>query len=205
MPSTKLMWWKFKQHRIAVWCGVFLGILYATIFISEFLAPYNIQNRHVDHIYSPPQEVHFFHDGEFVGPFVYRQKYTLNMETLKREYSKDTTKPDKIRFFCTGDTYYWWGLVEMETHLFCPARDGELFIWASPNQLHRSMRIFLGINAPVFISNEIVWLALERSMTGSVTTIRKLYHTKWRICHVITSAPLGQWILLVCVYSCHAN
>ena len=35
-PQWKLMWWKFKQHRIAVWCGVFLGILYATIFISEF-------------------------------------------------------------------------------------------------------------------------------------------------------------------------
>ena len=137
-PQWKLMWWKFKQHRIAVWCGVFLGILYATIFISEFLAPYNIQNRHVDHIYSPPQEVHFFHDGEFVGPFVYRQKYTLNMETLKREYTKDTTKPDKIRFFCTGDTYYWWGLVEMETHLFCPARDGELFLLGT-DRLGRDM------------------------------------------------------------------
>ncbi|MEM9470928.1 MAG: ABC transporter permease, partial [Pseudomonadota bacterium] len=137
-PQWKLMWWKFRQHRIAVWCGVFLAILYASIFISEFLAPYNIQSRHVDHIYSPPQRVHLFHEGEFVGPFVYRQKYTLNMETLKREYTKDTTKLDKIRFFCTGDKYYWWGLVEMETHLICPAKGGELFLLGT-DRLGRDM------------------------------------------------------------------
>jgi len=137
-PQWKLMWWKFRQHRIAVWCGVFLGILYATIFISELLSPYNIQSRHVEHIYSPPQQVHLFHEGSFVGPFVYRQKFTLNMQTLKREYSKDTEQLDKIRFFCRGDKYYWWGLVEMDTHLFCPAEGGELFLLGT-DRLGRDM------------------------------------------------------------------
>ena len=93
-PQWKLMWWKFRQHRIAVWSGVFLAILYATIFISEFLAPYNIQTRNVDFIYSPPQQLRLFHEGEFIGPFVYAQNYKLNMETLKREYSDDTSKPE---------------------------------------------------------------------------------------------------------------
>ena len=127
-PQWKLMWWKFRQHRIAVWCGVFLGILYASIFISEFLAPYNMQTRNVDHIFSPPQRVHLFHEGSFVGPFVYRQNYTLNMQTLKREYSDNTEVLDKIRFFCHGEAYYWWGLIEMDFHLFCPAEDGHLFL-----------------------------------------------------------------------------
>ena len=35
------MWWKFKRHRLAVVAGIFLVILYGTIPISEFLAPYD--------------------------------------------------------------------------------------------------------------------------------------------------------------------
>ena len=41
------------------------------ILICEFLAPYNLHTRNVDFIYAPPQAVHLFHDGQFVGPFVY--------------------------------------------------------------------------------------------------------------------------------------
>lgn len=137
-PQWKLMWWKFKQHRIAVWCGVFLAVLYATIFVSEMLVPYNLQTRNVDHIYSPPQSVRLFHEGEFIGPFVYRQSYKLNMETLKREYSDDTSKPDRIRFFCSGDEYYWWGLVKMDKHIICPAHGGQLFLLGT-DRLGRDM------------------------------------------------------------------
>jgi peptide/nickel transport system permease protein len=137
-PQWKLMWWKFKQHRIAVWCGVFLAILYSTIFVSEFLAPYNMQSRNVDYIYAPPQQIRLFHEGSFIGPFVYRYKYNLNMETLKREYTEDLTQPDKIRFFCKGDTYWWWGLVKMETHLICPAEGGHLFLLGT-DRLGRDM------------------------------------------------------------------
>ncbi len=65
--------------------GVFLAALYLMILICEFLAPYNLHTRNMDFIYSPPQRVHFFHDGQFVGPFVYGRQMTLDMDTLKRE------------------------------------------------------------------------------------------------------------------------
>ncbi len=203
-PQWKLMWWKFRQHRIAVWCGVFLAILYATIFISEFLAPYNIQTRNVDNIYSPPQQVHLFHEGEFVGPFVYRQNYKLNMETLKREYTKDTSKIDKIRFFCSGDKYHWWGLVEMETHLFCPANGGELFLLGT-DRLGRDM--FSRIMGGARISLTIGLLGVMVSFVlGIVIGGMAGYYGGWvdmvvqRIIEVLQSLPsIPLWLALAAI------
>jgi peptide/nickel transport system permease protein len=124
----RLMWWKFRRHRVAVWSGVFLLALYASILLCEFIAPYNLHTRQIASIYAPPQAVHLLHEGEFVGPFVYRWKQTLNMQTLKRDYAVDTTKIDKLRFFCFGDGYRYFGLFEGSFHFVCPAEAGTLFL-----------------------------------------------------------------------------
>ena len=85
MASQKrLMWWKFKRHKLALASGIFLLLLYGMILIAEFLAPYGLHTRNVDFIHSPPQRVHFFNNGEFVGPFVYGRKMTLDLDTLRR-------------------------------------------------------------------------------------------------------------------------
>src|SRR5690606_10995952 len=124
----RLMWWKFKRHRVAVVSGLFLAVLYASILVSEILATYHYQTRHIDHSYAPPQAIHLFHDGRFVGPFVYGTKYSLNRTTLKREYALGPTAVRPIRFLCRGDSYVFWGPFESDVHLFCPARDGTLFL-----------------------------------------------------------------------------
>ena len=123
-----LMWWKFKRHRLALASGIFLLVLYGMIIIAEFLAPYNLHTRNVDFIYSPPQRVRFFHDGNFVGPFVYGRNMTLDMDSLKRNYSDDRTNVQPIRFLCRGDGYRFWGLFESNLHLICPAKGGQMFL-----------------------------------------------------------------------------
>lgn len=126
--QLRLMWWKFRRHRLALASGIFLLALYLMILICEFLAPYNLHTRNMDFIYAPPQRVHLFHDGRFIGPFVYGRQMTLNMDTLKREYSDDRSNIEPIRFFCRGDKYRFWGLFESDLHLVCPAEGGELFL-----------------------------------------------------------------------------
>ena len=71
----RMMWWKFRRHRLAVISGAILAVLYASILISEFLAPYNLHSRHADFIFAPPQGVHLFDQGRFVGPFLYGYRY----------------------------------------------------------------------------------------------------------------------------------
>ena len=47
----QLMRWKFARHRLAVISGIFLLLVYFSILISEFLAPYGLQSRNVDFIF----------------------------------------------------------------------------------------------------------------------------------------------------------
>ena len=97
----RMMWWRFRRHRLAVISGVVLVLLYGTILISEFLAPYNLHTRNVDSIFAPPQRLHLFQNGTFVGPFVYGYSYRLNLNNLKREYTPDETKVESLRYLAS--------------------------------------------------------------------------------------------------------
>ncbi len=124
----RMKWWRLKRHRLAVVSGVILIVMYASILISEVLAPYELHTRHTDSIFAPPQKVRLFHDGEFIGPFVYGFNYRLNMETLRREYDEDKNTVYPLRFFCQGDKYMFWGAFAGRLHLVCPAAGGTAFI-----------------------------------------------------------------------------
>ena len=100
----RIMWWKFRRHRIAVISAAILVLLYATILVSEALAPYNLHSRDTRHIYAPPQELHLFHEGKFVGPFVYGFSMELNTQTMRREFRPNEGKVQALRFFCRGDS-----------------------------------------------------------------------------------------------------
>jgi peptide/nickel transport system permease protein len=124
----QIMWWKFRRHRIAVAAAIVLAAFYASIFVSEFLAPYNLHTRDTKHIYAPPQQVHLFHEGSFVGPFVYGYRMQLDMDTLRRVYVDDPQRVQRVRFFCLGDEYRFWQLIDGRFHFVCPAENGTLYL-----------------------------------------------------------------------------
>ncbi|NLS16417.1 ABC transporter permease [Rhizobium sp. P40RR-XXII] len=126
--QKKLMWWKFKKHKLALASGIFLLLAYGMIVIAEFLAPYGLHTRNVDYIHSPPQMIHLFDKGNFVGPFVYGRKMTLDIETLRRIYTDNPSDVQPIRFFCRGDAYRFWGLVDSNVHVVCPAVGGQMYL-----------------------------------------------------------------------------
>ena len=126
--QKQLMWWKFEQHRLALVSGIFLIAVYLMIIVVEFVAPYGLHTKNVDFIHSPPQRVHLFHDGKFVGPFVYGRTMSLDMDTLHRLYSDKPDDVQPIRFFCRGDAYKFWGAFDSNLHLVCPAEGGQMFL-----------------------------------------------------------------------------
>lgn len=122
--ALRLMWWRFRRHRIAVWSMWFLLAVYAALFVVEFLAPYNLHRRNSDMIYAPPQAVRLFRDGAFVGPYVLGRRMSLDMDTLQRVYTDDPQDVQPLRFLCRGDDYLFWGMVPGNLHLVCPAEGG---------------------------------------------------------------------------------
>ena len=127
----KIMWWKFRRHKVALISAWVLAFFYASILVSEVLSPYNLHTRDTRHIYAPPQSVRLFHDGKFVGPFVYGYTMELNMQTMRREFLPSQDKVQPLRFFCRGDRYEFMDLFEADFHLVCPAEDGTFFLFGT--------------------------------------------------------------------------
>jgi len=127
----RIMWWKFRRHRIAVASALVLFAIYSSILVSEVLAPYNLHTRDSRHIYAPPQELRLFHDGSFVGPFVYGYRMELDQQTMRRVFTANPAKVERLRFFCLGDEYEFWGMFDGRFHLVCPAEGGTFFLFGT--------------------------------------------------------------------------
>jgi peptide/nickel transport system permease protein len=156
----KMMWWRLKRHRIAVVAGTVLAIMYLSILMTEFIAPYNLVHRHTDHIFSPPQTIHMFDEGEFIGPFVYGLDYALNLKTLRREYTPNRSKVHRLRFFCSGDKYQFWSLFTADLHLICPAKEGTFFFLGS-DRLGRDIWSRMIYGARISLTVGLVGIAIS--------------------------------------------
>jgi peptide/nickel transport system permease protein len=98
------------------------------VLLTELLAPYGLGERHNDFILAPPQQIHIFHDGRLVLPFVYGLTYRLDLTEMRRDYAVDPAQIEPIRLFCIGSPYRFWGLFEARFHVVCPAEGGTLFL-----------------------------------------------------------------------------
>src|SRR5262249_4489044 len=116
----------------------FLALMYLSTVISEWIAPYDLHTRHVKYIFAPPQAIHLFHEGSFLGPFVYELKMERDPDTLQRVYAEDLSKPQQLRFFCKGDPYEFWNLVPASFHFVCPAPGATAFLLGT-DRLGRDM------------------------------------------------------------------
>ncbi len=197
----KLMWWKLKRHRLAVICGVILALNYATILVSEVIAPYDLHTRNTDYIYSPPQRVHLFHEGEFIGPFVYGRDRELDMENLIRRYPERRDDVQPLRFFCAGDPYRFWGLFEADFHLVCPPENGTFFLLGT-DRLGRDMFSRITYGARISLTIGLVGILIS-FFFGIVIGGLAGYYGGWvdasvqRLIEVIRSFPeLPLWMAL---------
>jgi len=197
----RMTWWRFKRHRLAVWSAVIIALMYASILVSEVIAPYDLHSRHTDFIYAPPQSVHLFHEGSLEWPFVYALEYRLNMENLKREYSDNRDRRQPLRFLCRGDPYRFWGAFESDLHLVCPAADGTLFLLGT-DRLGRDILSRIIYGARISLTVGLIGIAIS-FVLGIVLGGLAGYYGGWvdsavqRSIEIIRSFPeLPLWMAL---------
>ncbi len=202
--QKRLMWWKFKRHRVAVISGLFLAFIYLATLISEVIAPYSLETRNSKFIYAPPQGIHLFHEGEFIGPFVYGYKSKLDLDTLRRIYTEDTSDVQKLRFFCSGDAYRFWGFIKGDFHIMCPAEGGQVFLLGS-DRLGRDVFSRMIYGARISLTIGLVGISIS-FVLGIVIGGLAGYYGGWvdlvaqRMIEVIQSLPaIPLWLALAAI------
>ena len=196
----KLMWWRFRRHKPAVVSAVFLLVMYFTTIVSEWIAPYDLHSRHRA-IFAPPQGVHLFHEGSFRGPFVYGLKMERDLDTLQRVYTEDPTKPQNLRFFCRGESYEFWGLIDGSFHFVCPPTDGTFFLLGT-DRLGRDMFSRIVYAARISLTIGLIGISLSFTLALVLGGLAG-YYGGWidsvvqRITEVLKSFPhLPLWLAL---------
>lgn len=119
VSPRRLMWWKFRRHKLAVVSLVFLVLAYSCTLFAGFVSPYDPSARSRN-LYAPPQAIHFIDtEGRFhLQPFVYGYAMSRDLETLRPVYATDTSQMFKLRFFVEGEPYKLFGLIDTDVHLF---------------------------------------------------------------------------------------
>lgn len=156
----QMMWWRFARHKLAIAAGIVLAVSYLAVLFAGMIAPYDLNDRNSKYIFAPPQSLHLFDNGKFIGPFVYGYEFKLNMDNLEREYSDDRSKVMPVRFFCSGSPYEFWGLFKADFHIICPSKDGTLFLLGT-DRLGRDMASRLIYGGRISLSVGLIGIAIS--------------------------------------------
>lgn len=118
--------WKDKFARAAL---IVLGIIYITLFLADFIAPYTKDFSDRTMSYVPPSKVFTIDEnGNLSKPYTYNYVRTFNQDTLEIEYNFDRTKKHYVKFLSKGEPYKFLGLIPMKRHLFTTDAGGRIFL-----------------------------------------------------------------------------
>lgn len=112
----QLMWWRLKQHRLALASIVLLLLFYLVALFAEFFAYADPHDTDAFRKYIAPQRIHLFDEGK-LRPHVLGVKGELDPNTFQRVYVPDPEVKIPLRFFARGFEYELWGLISSDLHL----------------------------------------------------------------------------------------
>ena len=124
-PNWKLVWWRFKKHRLALVSGVVVIIVALVALFPGFFSTRDPNATNAVKSFIPVQRLHFFDEGRF-RPFVYGVEGGRNPRTLRMEWQVDEANKIPVKFFVEGYKYEILGIISTNVHLLGVASsDGE--------------------------------------------------------------------------------
>lgn len=161
VSQGRLIWRRFKRHRLALLALYVLGFFYLVAIFADFVAPYNADSRFRQMQNAPPTTIHFTDEnGQLTAPFVYELERTRDPQTFRQIYTENLEAPSTVHFFVRGDSYKFLGFIESDLHLF-GTQDGVALNLFGTDDVSRDLfsRIIHGARISLFIGFGGVFLS----------------------------------------------
>jgi peptide/nickel transport system permease protein len=120
--NWRLVWWRFRKHRLAVASALVLLGLYAVALCPDFFSTQDPEVTDARLAFIPVQRVRVFDDLR-VRPWVEGVVGQRNPVTLRMEWRLDAARRVPVRFLVTGYPYRLLGLIPTRVHLIGAAPD----------------------------------------------------------------------------------
>jgi len=164
-PQWRLIWWRFKKHRIAVASGLLLAVLYLVALLADLVAPHDPNEISARYRLAPPTTITFFDpNGEFtfwpgVNPVVIQR----DPNTLRLSYVPDTSVWYPMHLIGHGSTYKLWGVLELDIHLMRlgPEAPDQTLFFMGTDRLGRDLLSRIIHGARLSLSIGLVGVALS--------------------------------------------
>jgi peptide/nickel transport system permease protein len=152
--NWKLVWWRFKKHRLALFSAAVLIFFYIIVLSPHFFAVSDPEATDERLTFVPVQGLHLM-DGWSFSPWVPAIVGKRNPVTLAMEWKIDETTKIPLKFFAKGYEYKLLGLFETDLHLVEPADNSgksKLFILGT-DRLGRDQwsRLMLGTQTSMVV------------------------------------------------------
>lgn len=170
----KLMWWKFRKHRLAMVGLIIVLVFYFIAFFAGFFAPQATDTYSRRYTQAPPQTIQWFDNG-VLSPFVYAYSQETDPLTYARVYTIDTDTKIPLGFFVKGDEYqvglhgipipginrlYFTSAI----HFFGPINAGDAFYLLGTDDVGRDLLSRLIYAAQVSLSVGLVGVFLSLTL-----------------------------------------
>jgi peptide/nickel transport system permease protein len=137
-PQWRLVWWKFRRHRLALVSAAVVITIYIVALFAEFIAPYSTETFRPTFTYAPPQTLNLF-DEHGWNPHVYGYTVEIDQVALRRQFVIDPAQKFEVGLFVVGEPYRLWGLFETNVHLIAPLDPSQPMYLLGADRMGRDM------------------------------------------------------------------
>ena len=122
--NWKLVWWRFRKNRLALFSLAILIFFYIIVLFPDFFAVSDPEATDARLTFVPAQGIHLI-DGSSVRLWVPALVGKRNPDTLAMEWKTDSTQRIPVRLFAHGYTYKVLGLFKANIHIIGTADNTE--------------------------------------------------------------------------------
>ncbi|HEX2994301.1 MAG TPA: ABC transporter permease, partial [Anaerolineales bacterium] len=161
-PQWKLVWWKFRKHKMAMASGIILTLIYLVALFADFLAPFDPTLTNSNYLYVPPQGLHVDVGKGKPGIYVYGVTSTVDPIALRREFKLDPSQVIPLKFWVRGWEYKLLGIFKTDVHLFGPVNPVQPAYLMGADRLGRDLlsRMIMGTRVSMSIGLVGVFFSL---------------------------------------------